>query len=118
MSHDVSPLPSLQIVQLDPDGLSVWRVLLRAEAAFLNNPSKTAAKYPEIIVGIRILGFLLKDFWDHQKAAPYQRLLLEIKSCLNVPDAKVGSAEEVSGQHKNLYTFGLHYRSFLFPICE
>ena len=45
-------------------GLSLWHTLklLQAENTSLKDPSHTKAKYNDPLIGIRLLGFFLKDF--------------------------------------------------------
>ncbi|KAJ6600881.1 hypothetical protein B0H10DRAFT_2082558 [Mycena sp. CBHHK59/15] len=112
------PLPPLETLQLDPDGLIVWRLLLSAEATALNDP--TPPKYQDNLVGVRLLGFFLKDFWDHQQQSygliPYKHLLVEIRSCFAVPNVTIGSAEEAQARHEKVYALGIQYCNHLLRV--
>ena len=61
----MTALPSLDTCGLQGTGLSIWHTLLQAENTALQDPSRTKAKYNDPLIGIRLLGFFLKDFWDH-----------------------------------------------------
>ena len=52
-------------VNLDPNGVSAWNMLLAAEEAALKMDTGTSAKYRNELVGVRILGFFLLDFYKH-----------------------------------------------------
>ena len=75
-------------VKLDPNGVSAWNMLLAAEEAALKMVTGTSAKYRNELVGVRILGFFLLDFYKHSYhqigLIPYQRLLKEVISCFRV----------------------------------
>ncbi|KAH7903257.1 hypothetical protein BJ138DRAFT_1195513, partial [Hygrophoropsis aurantiaca] len=83
-------LPPLSKLRFNAHGISVWKMLLDAEASALDNSSNAPAKYNDPLIGVRVLGFLLKDVWDHPHpgfgSVPYQRLVHEIN--------RAGSAQE------------------------
>jgi hypothetical protein len=89
----MTALPSLDTCGLDGTGLSIWSTL-QAESTALKDPSRTKAKYNDPLIGIRLLGFFLKDFWDHAHdgylgSNPYTRMVTEITSygcvsCTNI----------------------------------
>ena len=111
----MTALPSLDTCGLHGTGLSLWRTLLHAENTALMDPSRTKAKYNDPLIGIRLLGFFLKDFWDHAHdgylgSNPYTRMVTEITSCLNKPDDKA--------TYYALVELGLRYRNYLLRVCE
>ncbi|EKM76054.1 hypothetical protein AGABI1DRAFT_131574 [Agaricus bisporus var. burnettii JB137-S8] len=99
----MSALPSLSNVNFDSDGTRAWKLLLRAEdAALAERPSH--AKYQDHLVAVRVLGWFMKDFWDHPPhrfgTTPYLCLVSKILSCYTV---------------EKLFALGLIYRNHL--IC-
>ena len=111
----MTALPSLDACGLHGTGLNIWRTLLQAENTALKDPSRTQAKYNDPLIGIRLLGFFLKDFWDHAHdgylgSLPYARMVREIVSCLNKPDNK--------SIYDALVELGLRYRNYLLRVCE
>ncbi|KAJ7221793.1 hypothetical protein B0H12DRAFT_1151687 [Mycena haematopus] len=109
----MSKLPSLSTVDIDHEGLSVYTLILNAEEAALKKAPKTPGpKYNDNLVGARVLGFLLLDFWRHQSHSfgliPYKRLLAEISSCLGL-----GTDKKV---HAAIYELGLFYRNHLLRV--
>ena len=110
----MTALPSLDKCRLHGTGLSIWRTLLQAENTALKDPSRTKAKYNDPLIGIRLLGFLLRDFWDHARdgylgSIPYARMVTEITSYLDQPD---------EGIYDALVELGLRYRNHLLRVCE
>lgn len=116
----MSALPPVSNVNFDSDGTHAWKFLLRAEDAALTERS-THAKYKDHLVGVRVLGWFMKDFWDHPShqfgTTPYLRLVREIISCLTV-NLVVGSPEEFKAQCEKVYTLGLMYRNHLMRVCK
>lgn len=91
-------------------GLSIsnWRTLLEAENTALKDSSRTKAKYNDPLIGIRLSGFFLKDFWDHWHAHdghlgsnPCSCMVTEITSCLKQDNKVIYGA---------LVELGLRYR--------
>ncbi|CAK5281688.1 unnamed protein product, partial [Mycena citricolor] len=117
----MSSLPSLADVQFDHDGRTLWPNILSAEQAALEAaPTKSSAKYNNSLIGIRFLGFLLQDLWQHNQHSfgltPYQRLIKEIASCLSISGQIPASEEEAEAQHGQLQNLGLFYRNHLIRI--
>ncbi|KAJ7083336.1 hypothetical protein B0H15DRAFT_889211 [Mycena belliarum] len=117
----MSSLPSSAEVELDHDGKSLWPNILSAERAALKvAPSKLGAKYNDPLIGIRVLGFLLQDLWQHSQHSfaliPYREVIKKIASCLSIPEHTVGSEEEAEAQHEKLQALGLHYRNHLIRV--
>ncbi|KAF9029882.1 hypothetical protein BDZ89DRAFT_1064982 [Hymenopellis radicata] len=111
-------LPSLKYITLDAQGRSVWPLLLAAEATALKEP---ASRYRDNLIGVRVLGFFLLDFWNHEHQhsfglIPYHCLRLEIASCFVIKDAVIGSPEETVAQHEKVCQLGLDYRNFLMRV--
>ncbi|KAF7978037.1 hypothetical protein HWV62_1925 [Athelia sp. TMB] len=84
-------LPSLDTCGLHGTGLTLWRQLLQVEDIALKDPSYT--KYNDPLIGIRLLGFFLKDFWEYAHDGylgynPYARMAMGISSCFNKLDDK------------------------------
>lgn len=108
-------LSSLDECRSEANGLSIWQNLLEAESTALNDASRTNAKYTDPVIGIRLLGFFLKDFRDHApdgylRYTPYNRMEREITSCLDKPDKKA--------IYDALVKLGLMYRNYLLRVCE
>jgi hypothetical protein len=105
-------------VNLDPEGVSAWNLLLAAEDAALKKDTKPA-KYLDELVGVRVLGFFLLDFYKHCNVLqigliPYKRLLREVISCFAV--VSVVTDDEVV--FKAVFNLGLSYRNHLMRVCE
>ncbi|KAJ7446652.1 hypothetical protein B0H11DRAFT_2177234 [Mycena galericulata] len=111
----MSSLPSLADVQVDHDGKSLWPNILSAETAALKvAPTKPGAKYNDPLIGIRVLGFLLQDLWQHNHHSfsliPYKEVIKQIASCLSIPGYTIGSEEEAEAhwQHEKLCSSYTH----------
>jgi hypothetical protein len=110
-------MPALpKVVNLDPDGVSAWNLLLDAEDAALKKDPRPA-KYLDELVGVRVLGFFLLDFYNHSDVhqiglIPYKRLLREIISCFSV------SVTDDEALYKAVFDLGLSYRNHLMRVCE
>jgi hypothetical protein len=105
-------------VNLDPRGVSAWNLLLVAEDAALKNLEAYTfvkpAKYQNEVVGVRVLGFFLLDFYKHSNfhqinLIQYNHLVGEILSCF------VGSDEPI---FKAVFELGVSYRNHLRRVCE
>ncbi|KAK7063794.1 hypothetical protein R3P38DRAFT_3301484 [Favolaschia claudopus] len=100
-------------VVFDHQGLSLWPKLLSAEKAAIeaHRPSQDA-KYNDSVIGVRVLGFFLEDFWKHNAHSfgliPYYKLREAIASCLVSTD--------VNAQNQKLYNLGLFYRNHLMRV--
>ena len=108
------PLP--KDVHLDPHGVSAWNLLLAAEDAALKKDTRPA-KYLDELVGVRVLGFFLLDFYKHSNVhqfglIPYKRLLREVTSCFAV------SVTDDEATFKAVFDLGLSYRNHLMRVCE
>jgi hypothetical protein len=97
--------------------LSIWRTLLQAEDTALKDADRTKAKYNDPLIGLRLLGFFLKDFWDHAHdgylgSTPYARMVVEITSCLSKSDNKA--------IYDALVELGLRDRNYILRVlvCE
>ena len=103
-------------VNLDPHRVSAWNMLLAAEEAALKKDTGTSSKYRNELVGVRILGFFLLDFYKHSYhqigLIPYQRLLKEVISCFRV------SVNDNEAIFMAIYQLGLSYRNHLIRACE
>ncbi|KAF5359880.1 hypothetical protein D9756_003612 [Leucocoprinus leucothites] len=107
----MTALPSLDECGLDETGLDIWKKLLEAEKTALEDADSSKAKYNDPIIGIRLLGFFLKDFSAHALdygLTPYARLCREITSCFNKSDDKA--------IYDALVELGLRYRSYLLRV--
>lgn len=103
-------------VNLDPQGVSAWNLLLSAEDAALKKDTRPA-KYRDELVGVRVLGFFLLDFYKHSNyhqigLIPYNRLVREVISCFRV------SVTEDEAVFKAVFELGLSYRNHLMRVCE
>ena len=106
------PLP--KNVDLDPHGVSAWNMLLAAEEAALKIDTRSA-KYMDELVGVRVVGFFLLDFYKHSNRfglIAYKRLLREVISCFRV------SVSDNEAIYKAIFDLGLSYRNHLIRVCE
>jgi len=106
----MTTLPSLETCRLPETVLSLWHALLQAENTALKDDSCTNARYNNPLIGIRLLGFFLMDFWDHVDdgylgSGPYACIVTEITLCLDKPDNKA--------TYDALVGLGLMYRNLL-----
>ena len=108
------PLP--KDVDLDPHGVSAWNLLLAAEDAALERVTRPA-NYLDELVGVRVLGFFLLDFYKHSNVhqfglIPYKRLLREVLSCFTV------SLTDDEATFEAVFDLGLSYRDHLMRVCK
>jgi len=101
-------------VNLDPQGVSAWNLLLAAEDAALKKDTRPA-KYRDELVGVRVLGFFLLDFYKHSNyhqigLIPYKRLVREVLSCFAV------SVTDNEAVFKAVFELGLSYRNHLIRV--
>ncbi|KAJ7194424.1 hypothetical protein GGX14DRAFT_678980 [Mycena pura] len=72
------------------------------------------------LIGIRVLGFLLQDMWQHQRHSfgliPYKALIKQITPCLSIDGVVVGSKEEAQARHAKLQNLGLYFRNHLMRV--
>jgi hypothetical protein len=111
----ITTLPFLDTCGLHGTGLSLWHTLPQAENTALKDPSCTKTKYNDPLIGIRLLGFFLKDFWDHAhdgylRSNLYAHMVMAITSCLNKLDDKA--------TYDTLIELGLRYHNYLLQVCE
>ena len=101
-------------VNLDPHGVSAWNLLLDAEDAALLKTNTRPAKYRDELVGVRVLGFFLLDFYEHSQIGliPYKRMVREVLSCFSV------SVTDNEAIFKAVFELGLSYRNHLMRVCE
>jgi len=102
-------------VDLDPDGVSVWKCYLLPAEEFASKTDEKGPKYKNELIGVRLLGFFLLDFYKHSNVVeigliPYKRILLEIKSCFK----SVTANDEAN--FKAVFDLGLCYRNHLFRV--
>lgn len=99
-------------VTLDRKGLFVWPWLLAAEEKA--SVSQKGPKYQDELIGARVLGFFLLDFWERPDTLQiaYQRLLLEVTSCIEL------SQTDSEAVFQRLFDLGLMYRNHLLRVCE
>ncbi|CAK5263181.1 unnamed protein product [Mycena citricolor] len=107
------PLPPANEIGLDPRGVSAWHLLLSAESAALALP-KSTAMYKDKVVAVRLIGWFIKDFWEHSQSAGYARLCKEVFSC-NVPMAPE-DAVGVDLCNEKIFTMGLDLRNQLLRV--
>jgi hypothetical protein len=103
-------------VNLDPSGVSAWNLLLAAEDA-ASKKDKRPAKYKDELIGVRVLGFFLLDFYKYSNLnqfglTPYKRLVQEVISCFRV------SVTDDEAVHEAVFKLGLSYRNHLMRVCE
>ncbi|KII89565.1 hypothetical protein PLICRDRAFT_610883 [Plicaturopsis crispa FD-325 SS-3] len=107
---DPHALPSLHSLGLDPHGQTAWHILLSAEkSALANQPSRR--KYNSDLIGVRVLGWLLKDLWDHSQQLPF---------CLTAYEGLVGDINrcgvEDGERHREIFDVGISYRNALMSV--
>jgi hypothetical protein len=105
-------------VGLDPDGVSVWKSYILPAEEFALKKEGREAKYKDDLIGVRIVGGFLLDFYQHANIietghTPYKRMLLEIKSCFkSVP------VTDDEANFKAIFQLGLDYRNYFLRVCE
>ncbi|KAF5359881.1 hypothetical protein D9756_003613 [Leucocoprinus leucothites] len=107
----MTALPSLDECGLEKTGLNIWKKLLEAEKTALEDTDSSKAKYNDPLIGIRLLGFFLKDFRAHTPdfgLTPYAHLCREITSCFNISDDEA--------IYDALVELGLRYRNYLLRL--
>ncbi|KAJ7431386.1 hypothetical protein FB451DRAFT_1573850 [Mycena latifolia] len=103
----------------DENGLSVWALLLGAEA--WADVQTSHSKYKDALVGIRILGHFLCDFWKNRHnlsiggLGPYRQLIWQINSCDAQPMVTASPQENGAG-YQRLSDLGLWYRNHLMRV--
>ncbi len=119
-AHVPHVLPSLDEVNFEEHGMTAWYLLLQAEkAAEYTGPA--APKYKDKLIGVRILGFFLKDFWERRtfSLVPYRRLIKEIISCYPTENMVAGTSDAEEAAHSGkVANLGLAYRNHLMRVCE
>ncbi|KAJ7076528.1 hypothetical protein C8R44DRAFT_993028 [Mycena epipterygia] len=103
----------------DERGAGVWTLLLDAETAAVVQTSQS--KYKDALVGIRVLGHFLCDFWKNRYnpsiggLRPYCRLISEINSC-EATTGPTASPQEKAAGYQRLSNLGLWYRNHLMRV--
>ncbi|KAG6907435.1 hypothetical protein DXG01_008900 [Tephrocybe rancida] len=112
----MTALTPLDKVTFDHRGRSAWVLLLRAEQSALTKTRSTKNSDP--LIGVRVLGHLLEDFWKHQSSclgiAPHARMIEEINSCRVPTGFLPGSDENAEVVNEKLSDLGLLYRNYMF----
>ena len=103
-------------VNLDFHGVSAWNLLLASEDTALKKDTRPA-KYRDELVGARVLGLFLLDFYKHSNyhqigLIPYKRLVREVISYLAV------SVTDDEAVFKTAFELGLSYHNHLMRVCE
>ncbi|KAF8169140.1 hypothetical protein K438DRAFT_1774392 [Mycena galopus ATCC 62051] len=110
------PLPSADEIGLDLDGVSAWRFLLSAECAALALP-KPAAKYQDKVIAIRLVAWLVKDFYEHNRSTAYKDLIRQIVSCNDV-SMRLGQVEDLERRHEKVFQLGLDRNQLFRVFCS
>ncbi|KAF9479918.1 hypothetical protein BDN70DRAFT_894535 [Pholiota conissans] len=117
-SPSPSPLPSTATTNFDAEGTRIWHLLLAAEKEALDISPGLPAKYNDNLIGIRVLGFFLKDFWDHQDCYPFRltpyRHLVFVLNCTTEDDPE--NSEPFQARMKKVFELGIEYRNHLMSI--
>ena len=115
-----SPLP--EYVTLDAAGNSAWHILLTAQAHALAGGESF---YNDQLLGVRVLGFLIKDLWDHRSgssiaAVAYTHLLRKLFACSDTSRSSlvVGSSNELKLINERVCTMGIQARNCLMSACK
>jgi hypothetical protein len=115
-------LTPIDEITFEEHGKSAWVLLLQAEKAALGQPS--SATRDNSLVGIRTLGHLLEDFWEHRVlldglgTTAYARIIKEVQTCSALTGHPAGSDEEIADVHEKLFEFGLRCRNYILRVCE
>ncbi|KAF7325382.1 HNHc domain-containing protein [Mycena venus] len=94
-------LPSCSEIALDAPGESAWNLLLSAETAALTLATLPATKYQDNLVAVRLVGWFLKDLWEHNQNVAYERFLLQV-TCNCVAAAPGEPAVELQQRYDKL----------------
>ncbi|KAG5717320.1 hypothetical protein E4T56_gene9014 [Termitomyces sp. T112] len=99
---------------------SQYENVVNSNAIGLIPPKKTLAKYSDSILGIRVLGYLLKDLWEHRNGrlgfGPYHHLGKKIASCLRSNETSSEPLDE--HRYEKLVELGLLYRNHLIRVSR
>src|SRR5258708_4595777 len=120
----MDPLPQLNDIHLDDDGVSVWRRLLEVQDAIvaLSTAGRTA-KYNDSIIAVRVLGFFILDFWEHRNTfrhgyTAYLRLILEVGSCWDdEPRRQMTEDEDMAYFHNKVIALGSRMQNNILRTC-
>ena len=112
------PLPSLSEVKnvLDENGQGAWRRLLQAERTALTlSANAPVAKYDDLLLGARVIGFFILDFKKHScnisfADRAHRNLVQRVHSCW------APSAEEEECL-KKVVDLGSHLQNHLIRAC-
>ncbi|KZT19818.1 hypothetical protein NEOLEDRAFT_1172850 [Neolentinus lepideus HHB14362 ss-1] len=109
-----TPLP--ESPGFDAEGTRTWQLLLRAEKMAMPLSRAATSKYKDQLVAVRVLGWFLKDFWDHTSRTDfglllYHRLITEISSCYH-------TEQPVEVGHSKVIQLGLSYSNQLLRVCR
>ena len=123
MKEEILPGSAIpESVVLDAAGNSAWHILLTAQ-----DYAETGGKsfYNDQLLGVRVLGFLLKDLWDHRNASTiasvgYLHLLHEVFACNDTSGSglAVGSSNELRLISERVCTMGIQARNCLMSACK
>ena len=113
------PLPSLSEVKdvLEEHGRSAWGRLLEAEKTALAASTKgPVAKYNDLLVGARVIGFFILDFRKHNRTISfaeraYRNLVQQVHSCYGSSSA---TEEECL---KKVIDLGSYLQNHLIRAC-
>ncbi|KIY44176.1 hypothetical protein FISHEDRAFT_30452, partial [Fistulina hepatica ATCC 64428] len=121
-------LPSVKDIPFccDADGVSIWRLVLRAEKAASDELQQRGqhqtARYADNLIAVRVLGRLMLDFWNYSSSFCsglnlYHRINLEIKLCYGAKSTD-GDTEKAkqNAEHRAVFQLGLYYMNFLLRV--
>lgn len=123
MAVALTPLSALSVTDIafDPDGVSMWDILLAAERVMIQESQ--ASQLKTRLVGVRVVGHFLCEFWKARGNSlisgkrPYPSLLKEIKSCQALPSS-TASRQELLACYTKISDLGILYQKHLIRVCE
>ncbi|KAF8140828.1 hypothetical protein K438DRAFT_2116209, partial [Mycena galopus ATCC 62051] len=65
------------------------------------------------VIAIRLVGWLFKDFYEHNRSTAYKHLIWQIVSCNDV-SMRLGQVEDLERHHEKVFQLGLDLRNQLF----
>ncbi|KAF7337904.1 hypothetical protein MVEN_02013600 [Mycena venus] len=109
-------LPSCSEIALDAPGASAWNLLLSAETAALTLATLPATKYQDNLVAVRLVGWFLKDLWEHDQNVAYGRFLMQVTSCNCAAAVPGDPAAGLQQRHDKIFALGLVLRNHLLRV--
>lgn len=114
-----SPLP--KDTNLDSAGTCAWQMLLAAEADAQGDDDPSSHFHNLRLLGVRVLGFLIKDLWDHRETSrlsrkAYVHLLRKVFACSDILGKAISG--ESREEEKAICKLGLYTRDCWMSPCN